>query len=452
MRHLIYELVRPGDKEHRIGRIYDIAIVIVVLVSLIPMMSRGDAGGEKPLDIITADILFFDYVLKWMTYDIRRGQEGNVRPFLLYLINPVALVTFISLLPSFGILGESWRVLRILRIMTLFGYSKHCNKIINVFRRQKDQLGLVFAVAVLYIFATALLVFVSEPETFKDFFQAIYWSTTMLTTVGYGDIAPVSYLGRTISMLSSIVGIAVIALPAGIITSGFMSELEDEKKQREMGTGAEAESDGERSSAPAQVHFMNPEQKAAFPRYMIIMTICVAVNCVLLTVCRIFKLPMWLDTMGTVFASVMLEPCAGIIVGFLTNCLETYTFYEGAIMYFLTSAVIAIIPGLLLRTRGGGIRRNKLLPVMALTISASALVATVLTVILGRGYQGNYWEKRLYQMLLQLGLGEFGAMLLPTLLTKILDMGIIFIVIWLVSRSKAVMDIIHGGDGTDRKF
>lgn len=444
MRHLIYELVRPGDKDHRVGRIYDIAIVVVVLVSMIPMMLKGATAWEKTLDIVTADILFFDYVLKWMTYDIRRGEEGKVKPFLLYLINPLALVTFMSLLPSFGILKESWRILRILRIMTLFGYSKHCYKIVNVFRKQKDQLGIVFIIAIMYIFATALLIFVSEPDTFSDFFQAVYWSTTTLTTVGYGDLAPVSNLGRLISMLSSIIGIAIIALPAGIITSGFMAELEDERKRREM--GMETESEEETHVRKEPVHFMNPAQKAALPRYLAVMAISVAVNCSLLFVCRTYNLPMWLDSMGTVFASVMLEPCAGIIVGFVTNCLETYTFYESAIMYFLTSAVIAIVPGLLLRTRKGELKKHMFLPAMVLTTASSSITATVLTLIINKGYQGNYWEERFSEMLRQLGMPEFNAVFFPTLLSKILDMTIIFIVIWLISKSKTIMDIIHGVD------
>ena len=81
-----------------------------------------------------------------------------------------------------------------------------------------------------------------EPETFPKFFDAIYWATVSLTTVGYGDIYPVSSIGRVITMISSLTGIAVVALPAGIFTAGFMDELQNNQrkvKQTKKQTGSD---------------------------------------------------------------------------------------------------------------------------------------------------------------------------------------------------------------------
>jgi voltage-gated potassium channel len=78
-----------------------------------------------------------------------------------------------------------------------------------------------------YILISALVIFNVEPESFETFFDAIYWATVSLTTVGYGDIYPVTTVGRVVTMLSSILGIAIIALPAGIITAGYMKEIEN---------------------------------------------------------------------------------------------------------------------------------------------------------------------------------------------------------------------------------
>ena len=74
----------------------------------------------------------------------------------------------------------------------------------------------------------ALLVFNVEPETFHNFFDALYWSTVSLATVGYGDIYPVTTAGRLVSMVSSMVGVIVIALPSGIITAGYMEVMKEE--------------------------------------------------------------------------------------------------------------------------------------------------------------------------------------------------------------------------------
>ena len=98
--------------------------------------------------------------------------------------------------------------------------------IVNVLSKKKDALFTVGILALSYFFVTALIVFQVEPDTFDNFFQAIYWATVSLTTVGYGDIYPTSNIGRIISMISSFLGIAVVALPSGIIISGYQEELE----------------------------------------------------------------------------------------------------------------------------------------------------------------------------------------------------------------------------------
>ena len=99
-------------------------------------------------------------------------------------------------------------------------------------KKEKNILLTVGIIAVCYIFITALVMFnVEESTMFQDFFDALYWATTTLTTVGYGDIYPATDLGRIISMFSAIFGVAVIALPSGVITASYLDELRDIKKK-----------------------------------------------------------------------------------------------------------------------------------------------------------------------------------------------------------------------------
>jgi voltage-gated potassium channel len=79
--------------------------------------------------------------------------------------------------------------------------------------------------AIAYILVSALIIYNVEPESFNTFFDAIYWATVSLTTVGYGDIYPVTTIGRIVTMISSVFGIAIIALPSGVITAGYLSEI-----------------------------------------------------------------------------------------------------------------------------------------------------------------------------------------------------------------------------------
>ena len=83
--------------------------------------------------------------------------------------------------------------------------------------------------AVAYILVSALVIYNVEPESFETFFDAIYWATISLTTVGYDDIYPVTTIGRIVTMISSAFGIAIIALPSGVITAGYLAEINKEE-------------------------------------------------------------------------------------------------------------------------------------------------------------------------------------------------------------------------------
>ena len=102
-----------------------------------------------------------------------------------------------------------------------------------MFKKQKEPLLVVCALAAGYIFVSALLIINVEPQTFPTFFDAVYWATVSLTTVGYGDIYAVSTAGKALTMLSSVFGIAIVALPAGIVTAGLMTELNKKEEDAE---------------------------------------------------------------------------------------------------------------------------------------------------------------------------------------------------------------------------
>ena len=104
--------------------------------------------------------------------------------------------------------------------------------LLNVFRSSKDPLITVGTLAAAYVVISALVIFNVEPQSFDTFFDAIYWAAVTLTTVGYGDIYPVTAVGRTIAVVSSVFGVAIVALPAGILTAGYMNELSKERQDQ----------------------------------------------------------------------------------------------------------------------------------------------------------------------------------------------------------------------------
>lgn len=242
LRKKIFYVIEKAEDNNRLSRIYDFSMLAAIIVSLVPLFFKNDNMAFVIIDKITVAIFILDYILRWITADYKMGKEG-LRSFILYPFTFMAIIDLLSILPSLSIINKGFkalRVLRMIRAMRVFRifkairYSKSFQIIGNVLKNSRESLMAVCILAFGYIIISALIIFNVEPDTFDTFFDAIYWATVSLTTVGYGDIYPVSAMGRIITMVSSIFGIAIVALPAGIITAGYMKEID--KKHDETDT------------------------------------------------------------------------------------------------------------------------------------------------------------------------------------------------------------------------
>lgn len=256
MRKRIYEIIEQAKENDRISFVYDCVMLVAIVASIIPLMFTTDYPVFKVIEIITVSLFILDYILRWITADYRLGRKGW--SFVIYPFSGWAIVDILSILPGLSILGRGFkifrvtRLLRILRVFKLFRYSDKIQILGRVVRKEKGVLLTVLGVAVFYVFITALIMFNAEPHinpvtgatTFEDFFDALYWATVTLTTVGYGDLTPVTDIGRFVSMLSSLFGVAIIALPSGVITASYLDELRS-LKQKEKENEKENENENE---------------------------------------------------------------------------------------------------------------------------------------------------------------------------------------------------------------
>lgn len=233
MRKRINEIIEKSEGKDLVSKVYDIFMLTVIFASLIPITVKESSSGFIALDYVCAYIFIIDYILRWITADMRTNKKLS---FLRYPITPLAIIDLLAILPSFTPLSSAFRVLKIFRVFRALRafkalrYSKNFIMISNVIKKNTSLLASLFLCAIFYIFVSALFIFSIEPESFKNFFEALYWATTALTTVGYGDIYPLTNLGKVISMLSSFFGIAMVALPSGVITAGFIKEIGDDNK------------------------------------------------------------------------------------------------------------------------------------------------------------------------------------------------------------------------------
>lgn len=243
----IYDIIEPAGRqrqENRLSSLFDNFMMLMIVLGITPLLFRHTSPILELLDHISCAVFIVDYVLRLFTADLHlpRVRRRWLR-FVVYPFTPMAIFDMLSILPSLNLISGAFKVLRmarllkLLRLIRFFRYYQPLRIMLNVLERERGTLLTVLSFALFYIFVTALVMFnVEEPDMnhmFDTFFDAIYWSVCTLTTVGYGDIFPTTTLGRVVSMVSAIMGIAIIALPSGIITAGYLDELRHEREIRQ---------------------------------------------------------------------------------------------------------------------------------------------------------------------------------------------------------------------------
>lgn len=243
MRKRVYDVIEVSDTGGVWSAVYDYFMIAVILVSLIPLTSKASTPVFLWIDRVTAGIFIVDYLLRLCTADLKYGKK-SASSFLRYPFSFYAVIDLLSILPLLAFIPRGFDLLRLLRFLREFRlfralrtlrYSKNLGVIVEAFRQQRTPLLAVATLAAGYILISALLVFNVEPETFPTFFDAVYFATTSLATVGYGDIYPVTLIGRIVTMTGTLIGMALVALPAVIITAGYMNVVGGDKDKDKEG-------------------------------------------------------------------------------------------------------------------------------------------------------------------------------------------------------------------------
>lgn len=244
----VHGLLHPeivGDK--RWDKVINVFIVVLIILNVIAVMLET----VKPIyasykdffdnfDWISVTIFTIEYVLRVWSSNHEEKYRHSFWGRLKYMVSPAALIDLIAILPSYlqAFIGLDLRILRMLRLLRFFrlfrltAYTKPAHMISNVFKKRKNELALSFILAIfLIIIASCIMYFAehqfpSEKESdFKSIPDTIWWAVVSLTTTGYGDMVPLTNIGKVMASIIMLTGVAFFALPAGIITAGFIDEF-----------------------------------------------------------------------------------------------------------------------------------------------------------------------------------------------------------------------------------
>lgn len=234
----IFDIIQIGKRDDLISRAFDIFIVTVILINIaVLFMETFDelqklAAVFKAIETITVAIFCIEYFLRIWTAEYLYPDISRKKAVLRFLISFDGIVDLFTILPFFFLSGfVAFRMLRVVRIFHLFrinAYYDSFNVITSVLYEKRNQIiSSVFIIFVLML-ASSLCMYSAEhevqPEVFNNAFSGIWWSISTILTVGYGDIYPVTALGRGMAIIISLLGVGVVAIPTGIISAGFVEQ------------------------------------------------------------------------------------------------------------------------------------------------------------------------------------------------------------------------------------
>ena len=248
MKQRVYEILEVGDEGDRVSRAVDLFILIlielnvfcVVLVTVQPLNELWGIYFEK-FEVFSVSVFSIEYLLRVWSCTANPKYAHPILGRLRFMMSPLGLIDLLAILPFFLMTFLDLRFLRAARLFRLFRvlkftrYSSVMNTFARVIKAKKEELLTILSLMLLLLlFASALIYFVeneSQPDSFSSIPAALWWGVATLTTVGYGDIYPVTGLGKLIASTIAIMGIVLFALPAGIMGSAFLEDLQSRKRQ-----------------------------------------------------------------------------------------------------------------------------------------------------------------------------------------------------------------------------
>ena len=239
LKHTLYHIMERDD--HVVGRLVDVALlllislnVVVVILETVPSLARAHGTLFYLIDLVSVVVFTIEYLLRLWVCTADSAFEGPIVGRLKYVLTPMALIDLVAILPFylpffFTFELRMLRLIRLLRLLKVVRYSESLRIFGDVYRMKKSELTMCFlTILFLLVMASALVFHVeheAQPEVFSSIPAAMWWGVATLTTVGYGDIYPITPLGKFFGAIIALLGIGLFALPAGILGSGFVVAL-----------------------------------------------------------------------------------------------------------------------------------------------------------------------------------------------------------------------------------
>ena len=247
----IFKTIEPAGDGDWISKVCDIVIIGLIVLNIGMVIAetfdlpKNVKSVFSVLEIVSVSVFTVEYALRVWTADLLRPELPPAKARLRYIFSFMALMDLLAILPFYVpyIIPVDLRVLRTLRVtrlLRLFKVNRYTSALATigkVFKKKAPQLvASMFVVGLLMLIAAVLMYNIenaAQPNVFHNAFDALWWAIATLTTVGYGDIYPITAGGKILSSVIAILGIGLIAVPTGIISAGFMETIDHSETDTE---------------------------------------------------------------------------------------------------------------------------------------------------------------------------------------------------------------------------
>lgn len=265
LKQRIYNLIDDDNKAGlEINSFIGTAIMALIILSIVAVILESDANLSLSyhniflyFEIFAVVIFTIEYLLRMYTATLEYPDHKGFRAVWKYMTSTMAIIDFLAILPFYlelGILIYSTsvngdpetgmldlrfirvlRLMRLLRIFKLNRYNSSMQMIGNVIKEEKEKLFItIFITGILLVLSSAIIFTVEhdqQPEQFPNIYSSMWWAIATLTTVGYGDVYPVTALGKMLAGVIALLGIGLVALPTGILSGSFVAAIKKQKEE-----------------------------------------------------------------------------------------------------------------------------------------------------------------------------------------------------------------------------
>ena len=245
LRRRVFEIISKAEDGDILSRIFDGLIMVLIFISILSIVLESFeeirsrfSGLFRVFEVVSVSVFALEYVLRIWTADYLYPESRH--PHIKYILSPMAIIDLLAILPfflpfisvdlRFLRMARLFRLFRLLRVFKLGRYFDALMIVVSVIKKSASQLIVSVALCFFVMLFSAIIMYTVEnpvqPDQFPNVISSLWWAICTLTTVGYGDIYPVTDVGRFFASIISLVGIGIIAIPTGIIATGFSSAID----------------------------------------------------------------------------------------------------------------------------------------------------------------------------------------------------------------------------------